>query len=100
MQPAYWSYKAIPGMENEEQQRGAVEEGRRAKALELATAGNYTWSSEEALIRAAKFEAYLKGEAPVSVVETTEYESLVARSNHLLVLEAAGVDSWEGYVGG
>lgn len=96
----YWAYAAIPGTLTEDKEQEALDEGRRAFALELVTRETYYPTTGEAIDRAVAFEAYLRGVAPVTPVETTEYENLIKRSNHLLALEAAGVDNWEGYVGG
>lgn len=46
-----------------EQERGALDEGRRAFALDVATRGSYYEHDVETLIeRAEKFEAYLRGD--------------------------------------
>ena len=82
----YWAYGGDHGQAVAE----AIDEGRRAAALELAVAGSFTFTDEEAVDRALKFEAFLKGEVSVTVVDTTEYEALVKRSNRLLVLEQSG----------
>ena len=87
----YWSY----GLAVARPVIDALAEGRRQVALTLAVQWDDT---DEGLIeRAVKFEAYLKGEAPVTAVEVSEYEDLVNRSNRLMRLEAAEVDNWEGY---
>jgi len=91
----YWAYKAVPGSLNEEQETEALDEGRRAFALELAT--RRSGGLKYQLARAVEFEAYLRGDQPVVGVEATEYTTLVERSNKLLRLEGAGVDNWEGY---
>lgn len=57
----YWAYKAVPGSLNEEQEKQAVDEGRRAFALEKAVQWDDT--NEGVMVRARLFEQYLKGEA-------------------------------------
>lgn len=94
----YWAYVVVSGVLDVETEEKALAEGRRLAALELATRESDT--DEGHLNRAVRFEAYLKGEAPVTPVETTEYENLVERASELIRLEAAGVDNWEGYYRG
>lgn len=40
-----------------------AEEARRAFALDMATRGSYFSTEDEAIVRARRFEAYLKGES-------------------------------------
>lgn len=62
MTHGYWAYAAVPGTLDGEDERAAVDEGRRAFALDMATRGSYFCTEEEAIIRAKAFEAYLKGD--------------------------------------
>lgn len=57
----YWAYAAVPGTLGAEDEGKALDEGRRAFALELATRTEGV--DEGYLARARKFEAYLKGDA-------------------------------------
>lgn len=91
-----YSYRAFQPNSSIEARPGALAEGRRLAALTLAVKCGP--DTDDGLIATAvRFEAYLKGDAPVTPVEISEYEKLVERSNELLRLEAAGVDNWEGY---
>lgn len=82
----YWSY----GPDNGQPIVEALNEGRRAAALDMATRRLFVDTTEEALARAVQFEAYLKGDQPVVGVEVSEYDSLVDRSNKLLAMERRG----------
>lgn len=62
----YWAYKAVPGSLDEEQEREAVDEGRRAFALERATQWDDTVDGQ--LEAARRFEEYLKGGGGVAEV--------------------------------
>lgn len=64
----YWSYGPDGGQEVVE----AVNEGRRAAALELAASLPFGGTTEEILARAVRFEAYLKGDQPVVGVEASD----------------------------
>lgn len=66
MSHQYWSYQAVADTITSEQERAALDEGRRAFALELAVAGSYYPDNDETVARAKIFEAYLKGEADAS----------------------------------
>lgn len=72
----YWAYEAVPGSLSEEREKKALAEGRRAFALDMATRWGDT--DEGILQRAAKFEAYLKGEPAEDVngapLEPVPYE--------------------------
>ena len=57
----YWSYAAVPGSLTSDQEKEALDEGRRAFALDVATRGSYYATEVEVLMRAKVFEAYLKG---------------------------------------
>lgn len=76
----YWAYEAVPGSLTEDREKKALAEGRRAYALDLAT--RRSGGVEYQLERAAKFEAYLKGEAvedvngaPLVPVEPAPWEA-------------------------
>lgn len=66
MSHPYWSYEAVADIITSEQERAALDEGRRAFALELAVAGSCYGAEEEVVARAKAFEAYLKGGVDVS----------------------------------
>lgn len=66
MSHQYWSYQAVADTITSEQERAALDEGRRAFALEQANNNGYFGTEEEVLFRARAFEAYLKGEADPS----------------------------------
>lgn len=55
----YWSYGPDSGQEIVE----ALNEGRRAAALELAISATYGLDVAELIAAAVQFEAYLKGDA-------------------------------------
>ena len=57
----YWAYAAVPGTLTSYEEQAAVDEGRRERALDLAT--RYDDTDGGYLARARKFEAYLKGDA-------------------------------------
>ncbi len=59
----YWAYRVVPGMENEVEQRAAMEEGRRHEALRLAVQWiQWDDANEGILARAKLFETYLRGQ--------------------------------------
>lgn len=57
----YWAYKAVPGTLDADSEKEALDEGRRAFALERATQWDDTPEGTVAAARA--YEAYLKGES-------------------------------------
>ncbi len=57
----YWAYAAVPDTITTGQEQAALEEGRRERALDLATRYDDT-DDETYLARARRFEAYLKGD--------------------------------------
>lgn len=63
MTHGYWAYAAVPGMLDTDAEHAAIDEGRRAFALDMATRGSYYALEEEVIARARQFEAYLKGDA-------------------------------------
>jgi hypothetical protein len=63
MTHGYWAYAAVPGTLDADAEQAAVDEGRRAFALDMATRGSYFSTEDEAIVRARTFEAYLKGES-------------------------------------
>jgi hypothetical protein len=58
----YWAYVAVPGSIDEAGYSAAVDEGRRAFALEMAVEASSSASQAIIIARAQSFEEYLKGE--------------------------------------
>lgn len=84
----YWSY----GPDHGTPMIDALDEGRRALALELATRTEDT--DDGYLARARRFEAYLAGKTETAAERLADLEK---SERKLIALEVAGVDNWLGY---
>lgn len=87
----YWSY----GPDHGTPMVDALDEGRRAFALECAMATTLDDFAGQAIVRRAEvFEAYLAGRTETSAERLADLEK---SERKLIALEVAGVYDWSGY---
>ena len=87
----YWSY----GPDHGTPLVDAMDEGRRAFALECAMATMIDdGSGRDIVARARLFEAYLAGRTETPAARLADLEK---SERKLIALETAGVDNWSGY---
>jgi len=90
-QHPYWSY----GPDQGRPVLAALDEGRRAFALECAMATTLDDRGGQAIVRRAQvFEAYLAGKTETAAERLADLEK---SERKLIALEVAGVDNWSGY---
>ena len=85
----YWSY----GPDHGTPLVDAMDEGRRAYALELAVQNSVN-SAQGVVDEARLFEDYLAGRTETPAARLADLEK---SERKLIALETAGVDNWSGY---